>query len=78
MIRHLGPQDRHIFRHLRLEALRAEPAAYASSAEDWENMSDEEWCRRLTANVVLADFYEGEAVAMMGLMRQTASNTKSR
>lgn len=78
MIRHLGPQDLAIFRAIRLEALRREPAAFASSAEDWELLPDDEWMRRLITNSVLVSF-EGEMpVGIMGLMRQSASKMAHR
>jgi hypothetical protein len=44
----LGPDDVEVFRRIRLEALRADPAAYASRAEDWEALPDAEWRRRMT------------------------------
>lgn len=78
MIRHLAPEDFDVFRRIRLEALRTEPAVYASSAEDWEKLPDEEWRRRLTINSVLVDFHEGEPVAIMGLARQGASKMAHR
>lgn len=78
MIRHLGPQDVDIFRRIRLEALRLEPAAYASSVADWEALPDAEWSRRLAANVVLVDFHDGEPVALMGLMTQSAAKMAHR
>lgn len=78
MIRHLGPEDIDIFRQIRLEALRSEPTAFASSAEDWAALPDAEWTRRLTAHAVFVDFHEGEPVAIMGLMRQTASKMAHR
>jgi len=78
MIRHLSPEDFDVFRRIRLEALRAEPAVFASSAEDWENLPDEEWRRRLTVNSVLVDFHEEEPIAIMGLVRQTASKMAHR
>jgi ribosomal protein S18 acetylase RimI-like enzyme len=78
MIRHLAPEDFEFFRRIRLEALRAEPAVFASSAEDWEKLPDEEWRRRLTVNAVFVDFIEGEPVAIMGLIRQSASKMAHR
>jgi len=78
MIRHLGPEDFDIFRRIRLEALRAEPAVFASSAEDWERQTDDEWRRRLTAAAVFVDFHEEEPVAIMGLIRQGASKMAHR
>jgi len=77
-IRILGPDDVGIFRRIRLEALRAEPAAFASSVEDWEVLADEEWRRRLTDNSVLVAFREGEPVGIMGLMRQRSSKMAHR
>lgn len=78
MIRQLGPDDMQIFRQIRLEALRSEPANFASSAEDWEALPDAEWTRRLTVNAVFVDFHEGEPIAMMGLMPQAASKMAHR
>jgi len=68
-IRLAGPDDVDAFRRIRLEALRAEPAAYASTAAEWEALSDEEWQRRLTEPVFIA-FRDNEPVGIMGLMRQ--------
>ena len=78
MIRQLGPDDMQVFRQIRLEALRREPANFASSVEDWEVLPDAEWTRRLTANAVFADFHDGEPVAMLGLMPQAASKMAHR
>lgn len=78
MIRQFGPDDMQIFRQIRLEALRSEPANFASSAEDWEALPDAEWTRRLTVNAVFVDFHEGEPIAMMGLMPQAASKMAHR
>jgi ribosomal protein S18 acetylase RimI-like enzyme len=78
MVRHLGSNDFDIFRRIRLEALRTEPAVFASSLEDWEALPDAEWRRRLTVNAVFVDFHEEEPVAIMGLMRQGASKMAHR
>lgn len=78
MIRHLAPEDFDVFRRIRLEALRAEPAVFASSAADWEKLPDDEWRRRLTAAAVFVDFHEEEPVAIMGLIRQGASKMAHR
>jgi GNAT superfamily N-acetyltransferase len=78
MIRLLGSEDVEVFRRIRLEALRAEPAAFASSAEDWEALSDEEWLRRLTDNPVFVAFCDGEPVGIMGLLRQSSSRMAHR
>lgn len=77
-IRILGPDDVEIFRRIRLEALRAEPAFFASSAEDWEVLPDEEWRRRLTDNAVLVALRCDQPVGIMGLMRQRSSKMAHR
>lgn len=46
-IRQLKEDDVAAFKAIRLEALQTEPAAYASSVEDWVSLSDCE-CRSLT------------------------------
>lgn len=78
MIRILEPDDVEIFRRIRLEALRVEPAAYASRAEDWEALPDSEWRRRMTDNPVFAAFRDGEPVGIMGLLRQHSSKMAHR
>jgi ribosomal protein S18 acetylase RimI-like enzyme len=49
MIRVLTPHDVETYRALRLEALRNEPAAFASSAKDFEKESLESIAKRLHA-----------------------------
>ncbi|WP_438751446.1 GNAT family N-acetyltransferase [Pararhizobium sp. O133] len=78
MIRHLGPQDLAIFRSIRMEALRREPTAFASSAEDWGLLPDDEWMRRLITNHVFASFEGDEPVGIMGLARQSATKMAHR
>ncbi|PZV36697.1 GNAT family N-acetyltransferase [Mesorhizobium kowhaii] len=74
----LDPDDFEIFKRIRLEALRAAPEAFASSASDWESLPDEEWRRRLTTNPVVVSFRGEEPVGMMGLMRQQGSKMAHR
>ncbi len=77
-IRLLGPDDVDTFRRIRLEALRAEPRAFASSAADWEALPDAEWRRRLETNPVLVAFRDGKPVGIMGLLRQVPSRMAHR
>ncbi|OWV95971.1 acetyltransferase [Rhizobium sp. R72] len=78
MIRILGIDDVAIFKAIRLEALRTEPAAFASSAEDWEALSDDEWRKRLVEGPVFAAFKRGDPIGIMGLSRQRASKMAHR
>jgi GNAT superfamily N-acetyltransferase len=77
-IRLLGPEDVESFRRIRLEALRAEPDSFASSAEDWEKLSDDEWRRRMTDSSVFVAFRDGGPVGIMGLLRQRTSKMAHR
>ena len=45
-IRRIGADDVEAFRRIRLEALREEPSAYASSYEDSVVLTDEDWRNR--------------------------------
>jgi RimJ/RimL family protein N-acetyltransferase len=74
----LDPDDFETFKRIRLEALRAAPEAFASSAAEWENLSDEEWRQRLMNTPVVVSFRDGEPVGIMGLMRQRASKMAHR
>ncbi|QND45011.1 GNAT family N-acetyltransferase (plasmid) [Rhizobium lusitanum] len=76
-IRHIGADEFDIFRRIRLEALRVEPSSFASSAEDWEVLSDKEWRQRLTDPVFVA-FRDDEPVGVMGLLRQRSSKMAHR
>lgn len=67
MIRRLAPDDWATFRAIRLEALRLEPAAYASTHDDWAQLSEEDWRGRLDANVVFATFCDTETTGIAGL-----------
>lgn len=77
-IRHLGATDLAVFRDLRLEALRREPAAYASTAADWEALTDDDWLKALNDTVVFAAFLDGQPVGLTGLIRQKASKMAHR
>ncbi len=70
MIRLLSPDDVNLFRSIRLEALRASPESYASSVEDWQDLSDEEWRRRLVDNHVFIAVENQLPVGIMALARQ--------
>lgn len=76
-IRHIDATEVEAFKRIRLEALRAEPSAYASSYEDWAALSDEEWQTRMSEPVVAA-FLGEEPVALVGLMRQRAGKMTHR
>ena len=78
MIRLIEAKDVESFRRIRLEALRQEPAAFASTAEDWKSLPDEEWIRRLNAIDVFVAFHEGDPVGIMGLLPQDASKMAHR
>lgn len=76
-IRQLTKDDFGILKAIRMEALRLEPAAFASSLEDWASLSDEEWAARLQLPIFVA-FKAGEPVGIMGLLPQQASKMKHR
>jgi len=78
VIRLLSGDDVEVFRRIRLEALRAEPGAYASTVEDWESLPEDEWCRRVTENPVFVAFRGDDPVGIMGMMRQRASKMAHR
>jgi GNAT superfamily N-acetyltransferase len=73
MIRIAGADDVESFKRIRMEALRLEPAAFASSAEDWDRLSDDDWRQRLLGDPVFLAFDGDKPVAIMGLLRQRAS-----
>ena len=77
-IRLLGADDWQLFRRIRLEALRLEPGAFASTLEDWEPRPEEAWRKRLTQNPVFAALRDGEPVGIMGLARERSARMAHR
>jgi ribosomal protein S18 acetylase RimI-like enzyme len=77
-IRRLKPDEISAFKAIRLEALRNEPLAFASTVADWESLPDEEWRRRIAENAVFAAFRGNDPVALMGLMRQKSNKRRHR
>lgn len=76
-IRRVQADEVDAFRRIRLEALRAEPSSFASSYEDWKDLSDQEWRQRL-ADPVFIVFQDGEPVGITGLLRQRPSKMAHR
>ncbi|MBB3648802.1 RimJ/RimL family protein N-acetyltransferase [Rhizobium sp. BK619] len=76
-IRHIQAGEVEAFRRIRLEALRTEPASFASRYEDWAALSLDEWRNRLSEPVFIA-FQGGEPVGIMGLLRQRSSKMAHR
>ena len=76
-IRRIDAADVEAFKRIRLEALQAEPSAYAASYEDWAVLSDEEWRNRMREPVVVA-FLGDEPVGLAGLMRQRSGKMTHR
>lgn len=76
-IRQIDATEVEAFKLIRLEVLRAEPSAYASSYEDWAVLTDEEWRNRMREPVFVA-FQGDEPVGVMGLMRQRSSKMAHR
>lgn len=67
-IRRIRPDEIEVFRSIRLEALRCEPASFASRFEDWQFLPEEEWRRRFDDPVFVA-FSNDEPIGIMGLVR---------
>ncbi len=68
----LEAADVNIFKRIRLEALSADPSAYAATYEDWARLSDEEWRARMSEPVFVV-LKGDEPVGLAGLMRQRSS-----
>ncbi len=77
-IRLLTVDDVDAFRLIRLEALRLEPLAFASTLEDWKALPEAEWRRRIEGDPIFVAFHAGEPIGIMGLSRQRASRMAHR
>lgn len=76
-IRQLNKNDLGVLKAIRMEGLRLEPAAFASSLEDWASLSDDEWAARLELPIFVA-FQAEEPVGIMGLQRQQSRKMQHR
>jgi ribosomal protein S18 acetylase RimI-like enzyme len=76
-IRRLGPDDVDTFCRIRLEALSADPHAFASHLEDWDRLPDDAWRQRLVEPVLVA-LRDGEPIGIIGLIRQRSSKMAHR
>jgi len=76
-IRQISAADVDAFRQVRLEALRCEPASYASTHDEWAALPIEAWQRRLNDPVFVA-FQNGEPVGLMGLLREAPARSAHR
>lgn len=77
-IRLLGPEDVDAFRSIRLEALRKAPESFCSSLEEWQDLPDTEWRRRLVENSVFVAEDGPMPVGIMALARQRARSMAHR
>ena len=71
IVRRLTDTDVNAFKSIRLEALKTEPDAFASSYDEALKLSDEDWRARLTQPIVVAAFDDtGTPRGLMGVIRQ--------
>ena len=74
-----APKDLRQFRALRLEMLNAEPAADASTYEDWAALDEAEWLQRMNRTPMWALFDDvGEPVGLMAYLRESRGRTRHR
>nr|WP_298096744.1 GNAT family N-acetyltransferase [uncultured Shinella sp.] len=78
LIRRLTGDDAEAFRAIRLEALTEAPAAFASTAADFETLSGEALRSVLTNLALFAAFRDGTPVGLMGVTRHAASKMAHR
>jgi GNAT superfamily N-acetyltransferase len=76
-IRRIAAPDVDAFRRIRLEALRCEPASFASSHDEWASLPIEAWQQRLN-NPVFVAFQNDEPVGLIGLLRETRARSAHR
>lgn len=77
IVRRIEPIDADSFRRIRLEALRTEPAAFASSYDDAAELTLDEWRQRINKPIFVA-FQDGEPVGIVGLATQSAKQLAHR
>ncbi len=72
-----GAKDVPLFREIRFEGLRTNPEAFASTAQDWERLSDAEWLARLDTPVFAA-LAGDRPIGLMGYLPERASKMSHR
>ncbi len=78
-LRPLTQSDVNLFRDLRLRALREEPSAYITSADEFEKQSLEMVEQRLAStpeNFVLGAFIDGQLVGIVGFRREPSTKVQ--
>lgn len=66
-----------LFKQIWLQALRSTPSSYASVLQDWQDLPDEEWNRRL-ADPVFGAFSGCDPIGLMGLIRKHPAKLRHR
>lgn len=78
VIRLLGAADVESFKSIRLEALREAPYAFGSTVEDWLELPNSEWVRRIVETPVFAAFDGDNPVGLMGLWPEGSGRKRHR
>lgn len=73
----LETEDLEIFKSLRLESLRMEPAAFANTFTDWSSLTEDEWLNRMKLPV-FAILGGAVPLGLMGLMLQPGEKRSHR
>jgi len=77
-VRRLCADELEAYRSIRLEAVSSEPAAFASTLNDWIGASDEQWRSRLASAVFVAFDQVHQPVGMMELSQRLPSKMRHR
>jgi len=75
-IRRLSPADAHLYRSLRLRALREHPDAFTSSWEDDRTQPVEAAAQRLAAHAFWGAYLGAELVGIVGLERESRAKNR--
>ncbi len=77
-VRALTKTDLAIFKHIRLEALKKEPEAFASHHDDWAALNDDAWLARLIGGHAHGALIGDEIVGLIGLLPEQPKKMRHR
>lgn len=77
-VRRLSVDELEAYRSIRLEAVSSEPAAFASTVNDWMGKSDDQWRSKLASAVFVAFDQFHRPVGMMELSQRLPSKMRHR